>query len=284
MSYMHIANLYAEQDILMFKECFALEKVHGTSTHVGWSEGQLFFFSGGEKQAKFTALFDHQRLVELFTALGHPKITVYGEGYGGSCQGMGHTYGTDFRFIAFEVKIGDSWLSVPDAEQVATGLGLEFVPYERIQTTMEAIDKQRDAESIVAARRGISGKVREGVVLRPIMELRKNNGERIVAKHKGEAFSERVHTPKVTPDKLVVMAEANAIADEWVTEMRLAHVLDAFPNASIQETGNIIKAMIEDVEREAAGEIVKSKEARAAIGKRTAQMFKRRLESVLKNP
>lgn len=29
MGYMHINNLYKNQEILMFKECFALEKVHG---------------------------------------------------------------------------------------------------------------------------------------------------------------------------------------------------------------------------------------------------------------
>ena len=31
MAYLHIDNLYKNQEILMFKECYALEKIHGTS-------------------------------------------------------------------------------------------------------------------------------------------------------------------------------------------------------------------------------------------------------------
>ena len=51
----------------------------------------------------------------------------------------------------------------------------------------------------------------------------------------------------------------------------------------IAHTGEVIKAMIEDVEREAEGEIVKSREARTAIGKRTAQMFKNRVKNQMRN-
>lgn len=32
MSYLHIPNLYKDQTILLLRECFALEKVHGTRT------------------------------------------------------------------------------------------------------------------------------------------------------------------------------------------------------------------------------------------------------------
>ena len=31
MGYLHIENLYKAQDILLFRECYALEKVHGTA-------------------------------------------------------------------------------------------------------------------------------------------------------------------------------------------------------------------------------------------------------------
>jgi hypothetical protein len=30
MGYLHIDNLYKSQDILLFKRCYALEKIHGT--------------------------------------------------------------------------------------------------------------------------------------------------------------------------------------------------------------------------------------------------------------
>ncbi|HUT56931.1 MAG TPA: hypothetical protein VNA25_03535 [Phycisphaerae bacterium] len=65
--------------------------------------------------------------------------------------------------------------------------------------------------------------------------------------------------------------------------MRLAHVLDHFEQpVGMERTGELIKAVIADVEREAAGEIVSSKAARTAIGRRTASMFKARLKALLK--
>ena len=57
MAYRHIDNLYKNQDILLFKECYASEKIHGTSAHVRWTEeGGLSFFSGGEQHDRFMAL------------------------------------------------------------------------------------------------------------------------------------------------------------------------------------------------------------------------------------
>ena len=45
MGYMHIDNLYKNQDVLMFREAYALEKIHGTSAHVAYGPGGLTFFS-----------------------------------------------------------------------------------------------------------------------------------------------------------------------------------------------------------------------------------------------
>ena len=44
----------------------------------------------------------------------------------------------------------------------------------------------------------------------------------------------------------------------------------------------IIKAMIEDVYREGKDEIVESREATKAIGNKTVQLFKQKLNSTLK--
>jgi hypothetical protein len=283
--YMHINNLYKEQDILLFKECYALEKIHGTSAHVSFKEGKLSFFSGGEPHEKFVALFDQAELAKRFAAIGENlEIVVFGEAYGGKCQGMSDTYGKALKFIAFDVKIGEWWLDVPNMADVAAKLGLEAVHYEKIPTDLASIDAQRDADSVQAVRNGMgTGKKREGVVLRPPIEVRKNNGERIISKHKREDFSERATPQKVLdPEKLAVLTVAKAIADEWVTEQRLTHVLDKMPKGiGMESTGDVIKAMIEDVQREAKGEIVESKEARAAIGKATAEMFKKRFKAAL---
>ena len=286
MGYMHIDNLYKDQRILMFRECFALEKIHGTSAHVAWRDNSVHFSSGGEKHERFVKLFDEPKLRELFAALGHDGVIVYGEAYGGSQQGQKWRYGESLRFVAFEVEIGGVFLAVPQAHNVVTKLGLEFVHYVKVSTDLSALDAERDAPSEQAKRNGVvdSDKPREGVVLRPLIELKDNGGGRIIAKHKRDDERETATPRKVVdPDKLQVLTRATEIADEWVTPTRLAHVLDKLdPNAGIERMRDVIAAMTEDVLREGAGEIVDSREARAAIGKKTAEVFKARLQSALR--
>jgi hypothetical protein len=66
----------------------------------------------------------------------------------------------------------------------------------------------------------------------------------------------------------------------------LEHVLDKIPKLDekydMSQTPMVIKLMIEDVLREGSTEIVDSKEARNAIGKKTAGLFKEYLKSQLK--
>lgn len=290
MGYLHIENLYKAQDILLFKECYALEKVHGTSAHISYHldlanpppTEKVSFFSGGESHVKFKKLFDEAELLVKFRELGHNKITVYGEAYGGSCQGMSGTYGKELKFIVFDVQIDQHWLNVPNMHNVAAHLGLEVVPWRKISTELSEIDGERDRPSEIAHIRGMGAdKEREGVVLRPLIEVTKNDGSRIIAKHKGEKFEERATPQKiVSPERLAVLEEATAIADEWVTDMRLTHVLDKLPRGiGMEATKQVIDAMVEDVLREAAGEIVDSKEARNAIGRKAAALFKQRLQA-----
>ena len=290
MGYLHIENLYrpAAQTILLFRECYALEKVHGTSAHIAWRDNKLHFFAGGENHDRFVALFEHEQLAERFIALGNPEITVYGEAYGGKQQGMRATYGDKLCFIAFDVKIGDTWLNVPSMDDVVMKLGFEVVPWRKVSTDLAVLDAERDRPSEVAVRRGIAEpREREGVVLRPLVEMTTSNGSRIIVKHKGDKFSERATPQKVVdPDKLVVLTAAQAIADEWVTPMRLEHVLQTLQASGIDisdmaTTPKVIAAMLADVEREASGEVVMSRDAKTAIGRKTAELFKARMKALV---
>lgn len=287
MGYLHIQNLYRDQSILLFRECFALEKIHGTSAHIRWADGQVHFHNGGEKRERFMALFDSAALAAAFAEIGHPTVTVFGEAYGGSQQGMSHRYGKTLKFVAFEVQIGGAWLAVPQAADVVAKLGLEFVDYARVSTDLEALNAERDKPSTQARRNGVEGEQpREGVVLRSIVELMRNDGSRIISKHKRDDERE-TKSPRqvVDPAKQVVLDQASAIADEWVTPTRLDHVIQhltvdgAAPG--LERTRDVISAMVDDVVREGAGEIVDSREARAAIGRKAAELFHARLKSAL---
>lgn len=281
MGYLHIDNLYKNQTMLLFKECYALEKVHGTSAHVGWKGGNVTFHSGGVSNPAFVALFDKDALAAALANIGE-DVTLYGEAYGGSCQKMSDTYGKELRFVAFDVRCGEHWLVVPAAHDVATKCGLEFVHYEKGPCELEWLNGQRDADSTQAIRNGVGpGKMREGVVLRPLVEVTLNNGQRVIAKHKRDEFKETATPREVEPGQLEVLQAAEAIAMEWVTAMRLAHVVDKLGAKGVEDTGKVIKAMMEDVEREAAGEVVMSKDARKAIGGRAAKLWKEQCQRVV---
>lgn len=293
MGYRKIPNLARNQNVLLFKEVYAMEKIHGTSASVTYTHSygptpQVTYFSGGAKHENFFSIFDHEKLLDRFAELGcgDENVTVFGEACGGKVQAMSHTYGKELRFIAFEVKIGKAWLSVPDAEDVVAKLGLEFVPYKRVPATVEALNAERDRPSRVAIRRGIEEeKMSEGIVIRPLIEMRDNRGERILAKHKRPEFSERKSkkdTVVRSLEELEVLSRAHDIADEWVTPMRLEHVLDKLDAPlDMSSVPKLIPAMISDIFVEGAGEIVESKEARRAIGKRTVKIFSEKLSNML---
>lgn len=315
MGYMHIENLYKNQNVLLFKELYALEKLHGTSAHIRWTpclgaeerskffecdvkikgqqelyasdadHGYLIAFSGGASITLFEAMLNPPELMKKLGAFTD-TVEVYGELYGGAQQKQGWRYGKELKFCAFDVKINNSWLSVPQAEEVAQKLGLEFVSWSKIPGTVEACDAARDAASVQAKRNGVAGdQPMEGVVLRPLIELRDNRDNRVIAKHKRAEERETATERKVEdPSKTQALADAAAIANEWVTETRLDHVLDKLPQGvGVESTGLVIKAMVEDVLREGAGEIVDSKEARTAISARARVLFHGRVQRV-QNP
>ena len=288
MGYRHINNLYKDQNVLMFKKLFAMEKIHGTSAHLtfdyleGYDKYELKYFSGGEKYNNFIKLFNEKELYEKAKNLGFMKsFTVYGEAYGGKQQGMSETYGKELKFVAFEVKIGDKFMNIPYAEEICKKLGIEFVDYEEIDADPDLIDKLANAPSVQAKRNGVENPKlpREGVVLRPLREFLHPDGiGRIMAKHKNDIYKEREHSPKIqTIENLKVLEDAKAIAQEWVTPMRLSHVIDKLKAGGIEiedkQMNKIIKTMLEDIEREAEGEIVVNKQTKKAISKKTAKLF-----------
>jgi hypothetical protein len=308
LGYAKIENLYKAQRILEESHCFALEKLHGTSSHITHTRavtdytdnvgvkttGNFHYHGGGISGAQFRALFDTDRLESILSGCsnsnGYNKITIYGESYGGKMQKNQWRYGPVLKFCAFEVNIDDRWLTVPEANSFCLALGLEFVHFVHIETKLSLIDEWRDAPSTQAARNGVyefEGKPvpREGVVLRTVDEKLDHRGNRIIAKHKRDEERE-TKTPRkvVDPSKLEVLKNARAIAEEWVTKTRLVeHIIPKLPTevVDMSSTRAVISAMIEDIHREGAGEFEPGQTVNAEIGKRTAQLLKQYLSEKL---
>ena len=255
-----------------------MEKIHGSSAHVTLTQGQLNFSAGGQSQELFIKLFPSD-LLDKVSQYGY-DVTIYGEVYGAKCQGMKDTYGNDLKFVVFDIQVAGVWLPVPEAEEMSNHLGLEFIHYVKVSTDMQYLNEQRDADSIQSFKNGLGlGHKREGVVLRPLIEVNRADGSRVICKHKRDDFRETA-TPRVVGAATEVLAEANAIATEWVTTTRLQHVLDKIPGHNISMMAKVIAAMLEDVLREGKGEIVDSKEARKAISQKTVAMYKEHLKNV----
>lgn len=290
MSYLHIDNLDRNDRILQFKEVYCLEKIHGTSAHVSWKQEQLHLSPGGCKMVTFESLFARADLINRLNDLGHDSVVLFGEQHGGKQQGMSDTYGKEARFTVFDVKIGPTWLNVPNAESVTNKLGLEFVHYRRVPCTQEALAQERGADSVQAIRNGMgAGKAREGIVVRPLQEFRDNRGERVMAKYKRDAFCE-TRTPRRVGDP-VKQLEGEQAAFEWVTDMRVRHVVDKLVATSlvaktrtlgIEHTGPVIKALLADIEREGGGEVVMNRWTRRAISAAASKTYQQLLPGLRK--
>lgn len=294
--YLHINNLAKDDKVLLFKEVWATEKVHGTSAHVSWNPDQqrIVYFSGGASAENFRALFDEafeERFMKLVDQNGKDiEVVVYGEAYGGKMQGMRLTYGNELRFIAFEVRVGCHWLNFDKVREIAKDLGLEVVPGKVIPATEEALTEYRNSPSEVAVLRGCQDNtdrfgnkppLREGIVIRPLVEMRTNDNSRVMAKFKNPCFSERESRKDADfpSERKQEILKAEAAAKDFTTETRLEHVLDALglKEPTLQDTPKVIKGMVEDILREGAGEVEDSKTLRREIGRISVKLFRQKL-------
>lgn len=78
-----------------------------------------------------------------------------------------------------------------------------------------------------------------------------------------------------------MLSDAAEVADEWVTPMRLVHVLDKLKTSGMEDTRKVMSAMVEDIKIEGEGEIEWSRAVNRAIGNAVAKLFKRHLTDKL---
>ena len=83
----------------------------------------------------------------------------------------------------FDIKIGHWWLQRKDVEIIGKNLGLDVVPIIGKGTLRDMVD---------TVQRGLNSKwgdfKAEGIVARPIVELRTRSGDRIITKLKNKDF------------------------------------------------------------------------------------------------
>ena len=166
------------------------EKVDGTNIRVMF-DGSLITFGGKTDNAQIPAQLV-ARLQDLFL----PKsgvfserftdgVCLYGEGYGAKIQKGGGNYTPGQDFVLFDVKIGEWWLQRADIEEVAAALNIDVVPIIGTGTLDQMVEM---------ARAGFCSEwgqfIAEGIVARPLVELKARNGKRIITKIKHKDFGD----------------------------------------------------------------------------------------------
>ncbi len=165
------------------------EKIDGTNIRVIWKDGKLSF-GGKTDSAQIHAdlvkyLYETFSVESMKAAFSEGDVVLYGEGYGDGIQSGGELSATK-KFILFDVRIGEWWLSHENVADVAAKLGIDMVPDFGDMTLDEA-------SAMVAAgfqSRLNGGKAKaEGLVGRPVEALFDKKGARLIVKLKTKDFS-----------------------------------------------------------------------------------------------
>lgn len=277
MSYIPIVDLYKNKYVLMFKEVYSLEKIHGTSTKITWNskENKLTFFSGGEEYEKFVNLFSKDLIEKFKNHYPLNSLVIHGECYGEKQMGMSEVYGDELKFIAFDVMFDDKWINVPQANKVAKKLDMEFVHWDRITSDIPTLTEYRNKPSEQAKRNGMGVKYGEGIIIRPLEEMNLSNGKRIIAKYKRDEYRETNRVRNISEESLNLISDSEEIAKDWVTWNRIISVCNKNSiNPNLAHIKEIIELVYNDIIKEGNEEIVATKELRKFIGNEIFNLLK----------
>lgn len=175
------------------------EKIDGTNIRVHW-DGHKVTFGGRTDTSQIPAhlvnklneLFSTTEAEELFEqAFGEKDVILFGEGYGAKIQDVGSHYRPDVSFVLFDVLIGDNYQTREWVEATAKMFGIDVVPIVLEGTLEDGIRfvMQHPQSTIGTA-------PMEGVVARPMVEMRDRVGDRIITKIKWKDFKYFTDTQK----------------------------------------------------------------------------------------
>ena len=97
---------------------------------------------------------------------------------------MGGLYRNDVSFILFDVLIGDFWLKRDSVEDIAKTFGVDMVPVLGHGTLREAVEYIN-----LKPKSTIGNAPMEGIVARPVVEVRDRMGRRVIVKIKACDFA-----------------------------------------------------------------------------------------------
>lgn len=165
------------------------EKIDGTNIRCMFQDGTLTFggrTAGAQIHAELvTWLYRNVSADTIRSIFPDGNVVIYGEGYGAGIQKVGSLYSPTKKFIVFDVRVGQWWLSWENVCDVASRLGLDVVPFVGDMTLQDATSYvQRGFPSKL----GDGTAIAEGLVGRTVEALFDKKGHRLIVKLKTRDF------------------------------------------------------------------------------------------------
>ena len=173
-----VHRIYIEKvdDIYMFFKKRTNEKINIIKSKESFTDALQQVVSSGKDYFAVSDLFE-----QIF---GETPMILYGEGYGYKIQ-KGGDYRSDVSFILFDVyqPTNDIWLKREAVEDIAKKFNIDVVPFIMRGTIEDAVRlvKSKPMSTIGKAKM-------EGVVGRPLVELKDRLGKRVIIKVKVNDF------------------------------------------------------------------------------------------------
>lgn len=170
------------------------EKIDGTNIGVVW-DGHKVSFQGRTERAdipkhlleRLNELFGGNETEELFEQVfGEKEVILFGEGYGHKIQKVGdlyNQYGCDFILFDVYIPEKDLYLERANVESIAKTFGIGVVPIVGMGSLRDAVEYVKEGYNSFLG----SCKM-EGIVCRPLVEIRNREGKRVIVKIKYHDF------------------------------------------------------------------------------------------------
>lgn len=167
------------------------EKIDGTNIRIYWDGHKVSYYGRTDKAQIPSQLMN--RLIELFGGdineemfeqkFGDMPVMLIGEGYGAKIQKVGGDYRADNDFILFDVCINGNYQSRESVKEIANYFNIDIVPTIMIGRLQDGVDYVKSKP-----KSKIGNADSEGLVARPLKELKDRTGNRIIVKIKVKDF------------------------------------------------------------------------------------------------
>jgi Rnl2 family RNA ligase len=311
--YPELVTLDKRPEILSVKQVVATEKLHGSNFRVLFPAGMTHVdearfggrnevfapgddgFYGGKAVRWFKSRPElMRRLMEVVASYGFSDVIVYGEICGAGIQkGVRYAPGDEALFRAFDLRIGESFVTYDLFVSICEAAGLPRVPeIWRGEPSLEAFDALLEKPSTEGQRNGVAAEdnVAEGVVIRSNPLLRDVFGSWLIIKHKSEGFAEVTKKRAPTPGEPARGAPSplDELVATYVVRGRLVNAVGRLRDAGVklslamEDVPRVAQAVVDDLHKEQEPEWqalvargFADKQIRAAVTRAVASVYRR---------